>query len=153
MQPHSSKILAVSLALFSCTPYIQINTSWWLTPQLPPPPLPHPPSSFASELAFPSAVYSQPSSLADIVKAQHLVFHFFQRKIGIFIGLYVSSMRSCSMSSLRLHILPFSLLPFSSPSHTGLLISRTYQTHFCSREKFCSRVLMVPSSQSALLKP
>lgn len=79
MQPHSSKILAVSLALFflhTLHPDQHILVAH--SPQLPPPPLPHPPSSFASELAFPSAVYSQPSSLADIVKAQHLVFHFFQ---------------------------------------------------------------------------
>lgn len=66
----------------------------------------------------------------------------------------------CKLHAILLHVISQTsyptILPLAilfTPATLTSWISRTYQTHFCSREKFCSRVLMVPSSQSALLKP
>ena len=149
MQPHSSKILAVTLTLFFLhTLHPDQHIPMAHSPQLPPP-LSQPPSSFASELAFPSAIYSQSSSLDDVVKAQHLIFHFSQSKSQ---DIYWTI---CKLHAILLHVTSQTSSPnilllaiLFTPATLASWVSRTYQAHFCSREF----VLMVPSSQIALPK-
>lgn len=115
MQPHSSKILAVSLTLFFLrTLHPDQHTPMAHSPQLPPPPLPQPASSLPLNRPSPLQSILSPAAWMILLKHNTWFSISFRVKVRIFIGLSVSSVPSGSMLPLRLHLLPFSFLPFSS---------------------------------------
>lgn len=104
MQPHSSKILAVSSTLFFLHTF---------HPDHQPPDGSFPSTAitlvqtsiiFCLLTGLPSAVYSQPGSLDDLIRTCHLVFHPFQSESQ---SPYwtISTACSCSVFPLRLHLL------------------------------------------------
>lgn len=114
MQPHSSKILAVNLTLF----FLHTLHPDQHTPMAHSPQCHHlyPNHPHLLPLNWPSPLQSilSPAAWMRLLKHNTWFSISLRVKVRIFIGLYVSSMRSCSMSPLRLHLLPFAFLPISS---------------------------------------